>query len=330
MTARVLTVILNWRTPQMSLEAAAAALKAMEEIAGEIVLVDNDSQDGSFQAMDAHVAASGWSDRVRVLQSGFNGGFGAGNNAAIRAGLRDGSKPDFVYLLNSDAFPRPGAIRALLDYMQDRPRVGLSGSCLHGTDGVPHISTFRFPTIAGEFEGAARIGPITRMLGKWVVPMPVPGSSGPVDWLAGASMMIRQDVLDRIGLFDEGYFLYFEETDLCLRAVRAGIPTHFVRESEVMHLVAASTGMDSWDRVPEYWFDSRLRYFTANHGTVYAALATAANLSGGALHRLRCLVTGRRPGVPQGFSGHLLGHHLRRLFSPTRTRSRNRIPSAGA
>ncbi len=330
MTASVLTVIVNWRTPEMSLDAAAAALGAMQGIAGEIVIVDNDSQDGSYQAMAAHVAASGWSDRVHVLQSGFNGGFGAGNNAAIRAGLRDGSKPDFVYLLNSDAFPEPDAIRALVDYMQAHPQVGLSGSCLHGRDRVPQISTFRFPSILGEFEGAARIGPITRLLAKWVVPMPVPDSSGPVDWLAGASMMIRQDVLDRIGLFDEGYFLYFEETDLCLRAARAGIATHYVRESEVMHLVAASTGMDVWDRVPDYWFDSRLRYFTANHGAVHAALATAANLSGGAAHRLRCFLAGRKPGDPRGFPGHLLGHHLRRALRPTPRRPANHLPTTGA
>ena len=95
-----------------------------------------------------------------------------------------------------------------------------------------------------------------------------------VDWLAGASLMIRRQVLDEIGLFDERYFLYFEETDLCLRAQRAGWTSRYVKESRIMHIGSVSTGMKTWKRMPGYWFDSRLRYFTKNHGAFYAALAT--------------------------------------------------------
>ena len=93
-----------------------------------------------------------------------NGGFGAGNNAGIRAGLADGARPDYVYILNSDAFPDPGAIRALLDHLQTHPDTGLAGSYIHGPDGAPHLTTFRFPSIASEFEGAARLGPVSRWL----------------------------------------------------------------------------------------------------------------------------------------------------------------------
>ncbi len=87
-----------------------------------------------------------------------------------------------------------------------------------------------------------------------------------MDWLAGASLMMRQDVLDRIGLFDEEFFLYFEETELCLRAARAGWPTDYVVESRVAHVGSASTGMKTWDRIPQFWLDSRLRYFTLAGG----------------------------------------------------------------
>ena len=110
--ATVLTVILNWRSAEMTLDAAAAALRAMEGIAGAITIVDNDSGDGSEERLRAEVAARGW-DRVRVIQSGWNGGYGAGNNVGIRAGLPDGSAPDYVYTLNSDAFPAADAIRLL-------------------------------------------------------------------------------------------------------------------------------------------------------------------------------------------------------------------------
>lgn len=326
MSARVLTVILNWRTPGMTLRAAQAALREMEGIEGAITIVDNDSGDGSFEQMAAEVAARGWS-RVRVLQSGRNGGFGAGNNFGIRAGLPGGQQPDFVYVLNSDAFPDPGAIRALLAHLAAHPEAGFAGSYIHGPDGAPHLTTFRFPSIAGELEGAMRFGPVSRLLRGRAVPLPLPERSCRVDWLAGASLMMRRAALDRIGLFDEGFFLYFEETDLCLRLARAGWEVHFVRESSVTHIGSASTGMKSWRRVPDYWFDSRWRYFARNHGRAYAAAATAAHLAGGLFHRLRTRAAGRRPADPPGFLRSLALHDLRALLAPL---PQPRIPALAA
>ena len=309
---RLLTIILNYRTASMTLRSAAAALREMQGIDGEVVIVDNDSGDGSFEALRSHAQAEGWhkNDRLRVIQSGHNGGFGAGNNVGIRAGLSDGTAPDFVYLLNSDAFPQPGAITALINALQADPDIGLAGSYIHGEDGEPHVTAFRFPSIASEFEGAIRFGPITRLLGDHRVPMPVPTESRRVDWLAGASVMLRQQVFDQIGMFDESFFLYFEETDLCLRAHRAGISTFYVRESQVMHIGSVSTGMKQWARVPGYWFDSRLHYFVKNHGRLYAAVATLAHLAGGLLHRLRCLASAKRPSDPPHFLRTLLLHDL--------------------
>ncbi|MEQ8902528.1 MAG: glycosyltransferase family 2 protein [Roseovarius sp.] len=295
MTApRVLTIVLNWRTPEMSLKAATAAQRAMAGIAGEIVIVDNASGDGSFEKMQTETAD--WK-RVRVIQSGHNGGFGAGNNAGMRAGLSDGTRPDYVYILNSDAFPAEGAIAALLAHLEATPKAGLAGSQIHGPDGTPHVTCFRFPSILGEFEGAARIGPVSRLLRHHAVPLPLPETTKPVDWLAGASLMIRQEVLDTIGSFDETFFLYFEETDLCLRAARAGWQTHYVATSRVEHLGSVSTGMKGWGRVPDYWFASRRHYFIKNHGRGYLALVTLAHLTAATLGSLWRLI--RRKGAPR-------------------------------
>lgn len=311
--ATVLTVLLNYKTPDMTLKAAEAAVTAMGGIAGEIVIVDNDSQDGSFEALEAGVAGKGW-DRVRVLQSGHNGGFGAGNNFGIRAGLSDGSRPDYVYILNSDAFPAPDAIQLLLDYLESHATVDFAGSYIHGPEGDPHQTCFRFPSIASEFESAARTGPISRLLKKSIVALPVPETSGRVDWLAGASVMMRQDTLDRIGLFDETFFLYFEETDLCRRLARAGGQVHFVRESAVAHIGSVSTGMKNWDRVPGYWFQSRWHYFNKNHGRLYAFGATLAQAAGGLLFRLRKLVSRKDLQTSPHFLRDLVSHDLGALF----------------
>ena len=314
---RLLTVILNWRTPDMTLRSAEAALLAMQGIDGALVIVDNESGDGSFEKMTSEVARRGWDigpHRGRVLQSGHNGGFGAGNNFGIRAGLPDGTRPDYFYLLNSDAFPAPDAIRLLLQHLQAHPQTGFAGSFMHGPDGDPHRTAFRFPSITSEFEGQIRLGPISRLLGRWVVAQPIPEQTTRVDWLAGASIMMRRKVPDEIGLFDEAFFLYFEETDLCRRAALAGWPSDYVVESRVAHIGSASTGMKTWTRIPQFWLDSRLHYFTKNHGRLYAVLATLAALAGGSLWRLRLLVQRKDRGDPPRFLRDLAAHHLRHAF----------------
>ena len=309
----VLTVLLNWRTAEMTLRAADAAERAMEGIAGSIVIVDNDSGDGSYEEMSAALRDR---SRFRVVQSGRNGGFGAGNNVGIRLGLADGSRPDYVYILNSDAFPAPDAIKLLLEYLQTHPKVGMAGSYIHGPDGEPHTTCFRFPSVAAEFEGAARTGPISRLLANRAVAIGVPEATGPVDWLAGASMMMREEVVRTVGIFDETFFLYFEETDLCYRAAEAGWPTHFVRESRVEHIGSVSTGMKTWKRVPGYWFDSRWHYFKKRGGTLHAVAATLAHVAGGLILRFRRLVNPRIPGGPPRFLRDLLGHAVRQLVRP--------------
>lgn len=308
--SKLLTVILNWRTPDMTLEAAAAAVREMEGIPGEIVIVDNASGDGSFEKIAAGVQAAGW-DRVRVIASPRNGGYGAGNNVGIRAGLSGGSRADYVYILNSDAFPDKDAIRYLVGYLDTHPTVGFAGSYIHGADGAPHGTAFRFPSVWSELEGAARFGPLTRLLAGHVVPMAVPEKTCEVEWLAGASVMMRQSVLDKVGLFDERYFLYFDETDLCRRAQAAGFPIVYVRESSVTHLGSVSTGMKEWQRTPGYWFDSRLRYFVKNHGPATAVAATLAHLAGGSLWRIRAFVQRKPIGDPPGFLGDLTTHAAR-------------------
>ncbi|QYK42462.1 MAG: glycosyltransferase family 2 protein [Paracoccaceae bacterium] len=317
----VLTVILNWRSPDMTLRALDAARRAMTRIDGAITVVDNDSQDGSFERMTEVVAAQqqGPDDGktpVRVIQSGRNGGFGAGNNVGIRAGLPGGVRPDYVYILNSDAFPEPDAIRALLDHLERHRGTGFAGSTIYGTDGAPHRTAFRFPSVAGEFEASLRFGPVSRLLRRRIVAQPIPQATTRVDWLAGASLMMRMDVLDRIGLFDEGFFLYFEETELCHRAAAAGWPADYVVESRVAHVGSASTGMKGWRRVPGYWFDSRMRYFTKVHGRATWIAATLAHLAGGTLWRLRCLIQRKDRADPPRFLRDMGSHALHAMISP--------------
>jgi N-acetylglucosaminyl-diphospho-decaprenol L-rhamnosyltransferase len=294
---RVLGVIVHYRTPELCVSAIEAGCAALDRVDGptHLVVVDNDSRDGSYELLRGVVKARGWGERVSVWSSGRNGGFGFGNNFAIRRALRSFSPPDYFYLQNPDAFPEPGAVAALLRRMEADPRVGIAGSFLHGTDGAPHRTAFRFPTAASELETYARMGPVTRWLRQHVVATPVPDATVPVDWVAGASMLVRREVFERVGTFDEAFFLYFEETDLCLRARQHGYSTLYVRDSVVEHIGSASTGLRNLAvRKPSYWFDSRRHYFQKHHGRPYLWLANAAVVAGTGLCRLRRAVQGHQ------------------------------------
>ncbi|MGC1494687.1 MAG: glycosyltransferase family 2 protein [Sulfitobacter sp.] len=323
---KLLVIVLNYRTAEMTLKSVAAALADMPQVGAELIIVDNASGDGSAAVLQREVTDRGWgaNNRVRLILSDVNGGFGAGNNLGLRAGMSDGSTPDFYYIVNSDAFVDPGCIATLMAFLQANPKAGIAGSHVRGDDDAPHCTAFRFPSIAGEFEGAARTGVFSRLLRNCIVAPPLPVQTTQVDWVAGASVLLRAEMLQEIGMFDEAFFLYFEETDLCKRAARAGWQCWYVPESRVVHIGSVSTGMKGWQRMPSYWFASRQYYFTKNHGRAYAALAWVARLSGGVIHHLRCTISGQKPQDAPYFQRDLLRHGLGlgpAAFSPSPARA---------
>src|SRR5262245_53234050 len=129
-------VILNYRTADMTLEAAGGLARALAHIPdSRFAIVDNDSQDGSFEKLTAAVARSSFADRCKVLASGHNGGFGSGINFAIRQNLASGDPAEYFLLLNSDAVPAEDAIKKLYDFIVAHPDAGICGAYIHGPDG---------------------------------------------------------------------------------------------------------------------------------------------------------------------------------------------------
>jgi N-acetylglucosaminyl-diphospho-decaprenol L-rhamnosyltransferase len=286
---KLLGIIVNFRTPDMTMEAARGLAAAIERIpAARFVIVDNHSEDGSFDKLKAAVAREAWHARCEVLASPKNGGFGAGNNFAIRKNLESRDPAEYFYLLNSDAVPRVDAVETLVEFMDNHRYAGIAGGYVHGQDDEPHQTAFRYPSLFAEFEEQAQTGPISKLLSHWIVALPIPDHTIQVDWTAAVSMIIRQSVLRKVGLFDEEFFLYFEETDLCRRAALAGFPTYYVRESEVEHLGSASTGMKDMKRpMPAYWFNARKHYIRKHHGRSYLIGANLAWMAGRTLRGVR-------------------------------------------
>jgi len=304
---RLLIVILNYRTAALTIASLRSLRAEVAALPGaRVIVTDNASGDGSADAIATAIAAEGMSAWARCQPLPKNGGYAYGNNAPIRNALRSQTPPDFVLLLNPDTEVRPGALRALLEFMREHPECAIAGSRLEDEHGQVHSSAFNFPSAWSELDRGLALGVVTRLLRDRSIHRPIPDAACEVDWVAGASMLVRREVFERIGLIDEAYFLYYEEVDFLLRARRAGLRTFYVPASRVIHHMGASTGVTNLKqapkRIPTYWFDSRRRYFLKNHGLLHAALADAAFVLGHSAQRLRQWVRpkpNRKPDPPQ-------------------------------
>jgi GT2 family glycosyltransferase len=285
-------VILNYRTAELTVDCLRSIAPELATLPNtSVVVTDNASGDGSVERIARAIAEEGMASWARLMPLDRNGGYAYGNNAPIREALASAQPPEFVLLLNPDTQLRPRAIHELVRFMASHPEVGIAGSRLEDPDGTPQCSAFNFPNPWSELDRGLRLGVVAKLLEPKLVTRPIPDTSCSVDWVAGASMLVRKAVFDKIGLIDEAYFLYYEEVDFLLRSKRAGFETYYVPQSRVMHMVGASTGVSDHrkaaKRVPGYWFDSRRRYFLKNHGPLGAAAADLAWLLGYSLHSAR-------------------------------------------
>lgn len=312
-------VIVNYRTPGLVVNCLRSlATQVPGKEGGRVIVVDNASGDRSVNMISDAINKERWSDWVELMPLERNGGFSFGNNAAIRALPLAKGRPCYLMLLNPDTEVGPGAVAALLDFMERHPDAGIAGSRLESAGGEVERSAHVFPTPLGEFLGGARLGILSRLLHRYVVAPPPREQAHPCDWVAGTSMLIRTQVFEDIGLLDEGYFLYYEEVDFCRRAKKAGWEIWHVPESRVMHLDGVATGInDGTKRRPRYWYDSRHRFFVKHHGILGLVAADALWAFGRITLRLRSLIglaKGAGSGDPKMFMFDLLWGDLKALI----------------
>jgi N-acetylglucosaminyl-diphospho-decaprenol L-rhamnosyltransferase len=293
----VVVSIVSYKSAKLTVDCLQSiqADRSIEGLNVKVVVVDNAS--GDTPEIVAAVNDNQWQDWVTVLTAPKNGGFAYGNNYAFQYVFAHG-KVDFFHLLNPDTQIRPGAILALVEFMKANPTTGIAGSSFDNQDGSLWPIAFRFPSMFSEFESGVKLGLLSKLLKPWIVAVPMQQKPQPIDWIAGASMMLRRSVVEELHGFDESYFLYYEETDFCLRAKRAGFSTWYVPTSRVMHIAGQSTKVtvrdDKPKRLPDYWFESRRRYFITNHGVFYTFLTDIAALLGNVAGKMKRTLTGKQ------------------------------------
>ncbi|CAM3274204.1 glycosyltransferase family 2 protein [Paracoccus nototheniae] len=302
----VAVIIVNYGTADLTLAAIRSVLA--RENGGrrvQVHVVDNASPGDDAQVFARAHSAEGWGDRVTLWPEAVNHGFGRGNNIVIEALMQRPDAPDYVFLLNPDASLENEALDLLARRLDDTPGAAVAGAGIALPSGEPVTAAFRFPSARGEFAQAVNFGPLTRLFSNRLVPLPPDHPDGPVDWVAGAAVMLRLSVLRRTGLFDPDFFLYFEEVELMRRIRRAGHQILYVPAARIRHAEGAATqirnGQDQRPPRPAYWYDSWRMYHLKTAGRAGLVCATVGWMAGAALNLPLARLRGHSASPPQGF-----------------------------
>lgn len=281
--------IINYKTAEMTLDCVRSVLAAQDGLDLHVVVIDNRSDDGSVEQIEAWITRQDPAVPVTLLRSPTNSGFSGGHNQGFAA-----VPADWYFVLNSDAIVRPGALRALMEAAQEAPpETGLLSPLIEYEDGTLQNTCFRAPGPLSEFMRVAASAPVTALFRhRNVVLGPDPATSD-IEWVTFAAVLLRAEMIDRIGPMDSGYFMYFEDAEYGCRARRAGWGIAQVRAARVLHLRGKSSPVKSLaaarKRLPGYFYAARTRFLYQRHGAGGLILANVLWYLGRAIAHLRPL-----------------------------------------
>jgi len=287
---KLLVIVVSYKVTDLTIDCLRSLSGEIHRVPGARVAVCENGTGGDAEArLRQAIEENGWGSWVDLTVVYPNRGFTGGNNAIIRQAMASADPPEYFLLLNADTIVHLHALDSLVDFMDRNPKVGIAGSRLESPDGKVQASPFRFFSIASEFDRGLRLGLVSKLLSRWSSCPPNPQRQCEVEWVSGASMIIRRQVVEEIGPLDEGLYTYFDDIDYCWNAQRARWATWYVPQSRVTHLEGASTGITSRiiKRRPSYWFQARRRFYLKNRGPFYTMMADAAFIVGFALWRVR-------------------------------------------
>jgi len=287
--ADITTIMVSYNTESLLPKAINNLRDAAIGFRLKIVIIDNVSRDGSVSLIRRDFPD------CTLIENKKNVGFGRANNQALP--FIEGR---YVLLLNTDAFVSPDALKKTISYMDENRECGILGVKLVGREGELQPSCRYFPTPLNLFlqrTGFNRLFPGARLVDdmSWNHDL-----ARECDWVPGCYFLLRKEVIEQIGLFDERYFLYYEEVDLCFSAKKAGWQVHYYPDTTVIHLGGESAKTDnkitdSGLQVEKFQIESELLYFRKIYGLNIVILHVMLNMLADFISPIKQLLKWSRP-----------------------------------
>ena len=250
-------VVICWNDSKVIFNCLESIFAETKGTAFEVIVSDNGSTDSSIPEIRRRFP------KVRIVENGANLGFAKGNNAGIAV-----AQGEYILILNPDTIILRGALDEFIRYAETRPRAGAFGCRVLNPDGSLQTSARPSPTVLREFLAAICL----RWPGYFSSRLAADSYVGwnadterEVDWQSGCCVLLRGELLKRLGGFDERFFYHFEETDLCFRVWKSGSPILFCPDAEITHLGGQSVGRFPIRFILET-YRGRYRYFFKHYG----------------------------------------------------------------
>lgn len=297
-TKRLCIVIINYKTFQLTLDCILSVCDQIDAAKDCIVVVDNDSGGKDLVMLKKGIENNLLSNLVTLIPSQENKGFSAGNNLGIQT-----TEAEFYLLANADTLFRTGAVAALLRAALEYPQAGIISPRLEWAGGEPQVSCFRFHSPFSELIESADTNIVTSLLKRYNIPIPIKEHVSWPEWTSFACVLIRCNVFERIGLLDEGYFMYYEDVDFCRRACKKGYQVLNVPAAHVVHFRGQSSGVKELQkkkkRLPAYHYRSRSRYYQKFYSRSGLLVSNFCWLAGRMVSKLREILMGKSRAVPE-------------------------------
>jgi hypothetical protein len=267
---RLSVIIVNYNVREFLHHSIVSLQKAMRGIRGEVLVVDNASDDGSVQMLQKNFP---W---VRVIINRNNEGFARANNQALRA-----ARGEFLLLINPDTVVQEDTLRVMLRFFQENPGVGMAGCKILNPDGTFQLACRRsFPTPWVAFTrlaGLSGLFPRSRLFGRYNLTYLSPDETYEIDAVSGSFMMLRRQVYQEVGGLDEAFFMYGEDLDWCYRIQREGWRIYYVHSTQIIHYKGESTRRSSVDEIRMFY--EAMHLFVRKHLTRSVALTILVKLA---------------------------------------------------
>ena len=247
-------VIVNYCTVGLTLQCVASLLNHGIAPAESIAVVDNASPDGSASALQTQLPSG-----VRLVKSSVNGGFGAGVNLGVAALIEP-----LVLVLNPDTYFQRNQVDSIRDVFARHADLGVGGLKLINPDGSLQFSARRFYSLTDILARRTRLGqlaPLRRLVNTHLLKRSWQGDPFEADWVLGTGFVVRREAFEQVGRMDEGYFLYFEEVDLCARMWLSGWKVMALPQVDLVHEHQRQSAAGIWSRSGQTHLRSMVRFF---------------------------------------------------------------------